>query len=493
MARAPNGTGRLEPPKPRQGRPHYSFRIRVNGRQRRFDLGTAEHSDAEQQRATILAGMKADRDAKKDQSGSRARSSVAHVRKVVTSAGKASRTFPSLAERYWQQQEANGVKTWKEQRSVLQRFVLEQWPGDVSKYGPQSVRELLSSLDLAHKSRLNVFVAISGVFESAYFAGLIPANPCKQVKRGKLVPQRGNEETPKVRVTLTLAEVETMCAWEHPEEQHRPGTERLQGKLRLAYAIGVRHHEVETLRWNDFSGDNFERVSIYRAKKKDPNQRLVTKDLTEHPELRGWLKGVWEAAGKPTAGLLFPAMRDGKTAKAGESGVQGLSEADALRRLYKRSHGIEARVTRERVLTDKRAKAGKRTVPITKWEQVRELTDRERLVLDGSERMLRVCFHASRHAFAQALDAAKLTDEQIREQLGHDNVETTKGYLRSIGARAMVVPNVHRLGSVRAVRTLSEPAGDADCAQDGHNENSPEPETKKTPRILGVSGCAGRI
>jgi hypothetical protein len=69
-------------------------------------------------------------------------------------------------------------------------------------------------------------------------AGLIEANPCKQVQRRKLLPKRRDEDAPPLRVTLLLSEVETMCAWVHPLEQHRPATERLQGKLRLAYALG---------------------------------------------------------------------------------------------------------------------------------------------------------------------------------------------------------------------------------------------------------------
>jgi hypothetical protein len=105
---------------------------------------------------------------------------------------------------------------------------------------------------------------------------------------------------------------------------------------------------------------------------------------------------------------MFPAMRDGKLATGRKDQVTGLSEAEALRRLYSRAHGIEAQVTRERVLVDKRVKAGQRTVPVKTWEQVREPTERELLVLDGSDRLAPVCFHSNRNAFAQAADASGL-------------------------------------------------------------------------------------
>jgi len=102
------------------------------------------------------------------------------VRKVVAHTGKLARMVPAVAERYWQRQEVIGVKTHEEQRSVLERFVLSLWTGDVSKCGPQNVRDLIDGLKLAHKTRLNVFVAISGVFESPVMGGLI--SPTHAVK-----------------------------------------------------------------------------------------------------------------------------------------------------------------------------------------------------------------------------------------------------------------------------------------------------------------------
>jgi hypothetical protein len=74
-----------------------------------------------------------------------------HLRKVVAQIGQVTRTFAAVAERYWQQQEANGVKTWKEQRSAFQRFVIPHWTGDVSKYGPQHVRDLVEGWSLRTK------------------------------------------------------------------------------------------------------------------------------------------------------------------------------------------------------------------------------------------------------------------------------------------------------------------------------------------------------
>jgi integrase len=118
---------------------------------------------------------------------------------------------------------------------------------------------------------------------------LIDANPCKQVQRCKLVASHKDDAETKVRITLTPNEVETMCGWVHPEEQHRPATERLQGKLRVAFHTGLRHNEVAALRWENFGAD-FMWLTVYRAKKKDPAKRRDTLDLTELPELRAWFE-----------------------------------------------------------------------------------------------------------------------------------------------------------------------------------------------------------
>ena len=207
-------------------------------------------------------------------------------------------------------------------------------------------------------------------------------------------------------------------------------------------------------------------MTVYRAKR-DPAARRDALDLTELPELRDWIDGLWKAAGKPSTGLLFPAVRDGKTAKAGKDQAKGLSEAEAKRRLYTRAHGIEAQVTELRVMVDKRVRAGKRTTPVTEWKQVRELTERERPVLVGSDRVSPVCFHASRNAFAQAADAAGLTVGETRELLDHESDAQTKGYQRRNGARAKLVPNVYKL----AARPLVAPVGNIQCDQSGRIEN----------------------
>jgi hypothetical protein len=83
-------TGRLEAPSKR--RPHNSYRIRVNGRQRRHNLETADAAIAEQKPPVALADIKAELAAKKEPSGTRARQPLGTLNVPRTGTLKRSRT-----------------------------------------------------------------------------------------------------------------------------------------------------------------------------------------------------------------------------------------------------------------------------------------------------------------------------------------------------------------------------------------------------------------
>lgn len=96
--------------------------------------------------------------------------------------------------------------------------------------------------------------------------------------------------------------------------------------------------------------------------------------------LRDW----WERHGRATGGLVFPTLR-GKA--AGKAEKQGVSHAKAFRRDLRRAFGLDA------------------------WNperpQGREMTARERELLEGTDAVRPVDFHSWRRAFNQALaDAA---------------------------------------------------------------------------------------
>lgn len=422
-------TGRLEAPS--RGRSHYSLRVRVNGRQRRFNLGTADALVAETKRLAIIDHLRE----KPPQRGGRTHlQSLQAIRANARQAGKKSRSFPHVAERYWISQQEDGVKTWTEQRSMLTRYVLPQWQNEISTYNAQAIRELLARVELSHKTRLNILACISGVFDLAILSALIASNPCKQVRRSKLVPRRRSESVPRVRATLNSEEVAQMVQWEHPIERHRPALQRLQTKIVLAHFLGLRHVEISGLRWEDFTED-FSRVSIFRAKKRDPLMGRDALDLRDLKTVRRVLASRWRKSGQPKTGLVLPAVSEGKDTKSGEGIPSGISEAKALRRLYQRAMGIE--------IYAMNASPQNKHESTFKWQKVRELSAREEEVLLGTNQVAPVTFHAGRNAFAQACEDVGLTDEETQKLLDHESVKVTQGYQRRLGKRAKMVPNVH--------------------------------------------------
>src|SRR5690606_39190353 len=132
------------------------------------------------------------------------------------------------------------------------------------------------------------------------------------------------------------------------------------------------------------------RVKGSRRAKGGRTQRLAVPAMLR-PILRDW----WEHYGRPREGLVFPARRG---ARVGEVKRQ-VSHAEALRRDLRRVFGLE-------VLTaETRPRSGKRG-PVTcyVWKPSgRDMTPRERELLEETEWTLPVDFHSWRRAFNQAL------------------------------------------------------------------------------------------
>jgi hypothetical protein len=121
-------------------------------------------------------------------------------------------------------------------------------------------------------------------------------------------------------------------------------------------------------------------------------------------------------------GLVFPLLRGknvGKTARV-HSG-----HAENLRRDVRRAFGIEALVLVERV------RSNKRKLAMLEWQDVRELTDRERQLLAGNDTVKPVDFRSWRRAYTQALaDAdADVRAQQAAALAGHADLGAHIRYL----------------------------------------------------------------
>ena len=101
---------------------------------------------------------------------------------------------------------------------------------------------------------------------------------------------------------------------------------------------GLRTGDLHALRWErdfEIGEGRFETAWAPRQKTQDPQRLEVPEPL--RPIINAW----WTLQDEPREGLVFPALRDGKYAKAGKDAKHGVSHAAALRRDLRRAFGIE--------------------------------------------------------------------------------------------------------------------------------------------------------
>ena len=169
----------------------------------------------------------------------------------------------------------------------------------------------------------------------------------------------------------------------------------------------------------DATNGRFEWGYAPRRKRKHP-QRLAIDDMVR-PILKKW----WEAAGSPLTGFVFPALRDGKHAKAGKGEEHNVSHASALRTDLRGAFGIDE--LKPQVVKQKNG----RKMPGFHWVQVRDLMPREIELLGGAAYVLPVDFHSWRRAYCQALADAGVNAQQARALAGHSTEAAHERYLRS--------------------------------------------------------------
>jgi len=226
------------------------------------------------------------------------------------------------------------------------------------------------------------------------------------------------------RTVLTDDELVRYLGWQHPQVHHRRAVLERQTMSVLARIFGgLRTGDLHALKWSGFdtTNDAFTNGKALRQKTKRPQTIEVPEML--RPILRDW----WERQGKPASGLVFPCLR-GK--RAGEGTKIGVSHADALRRDLARAFGIEVLNTTS-----------------GKWEVARDMSDRERELLEETEFTRPVDFHSWRRAFVQALADMGMSAQQAQKLAGHADLSAHERYLRN-STKTLTIPEaaLPRLG-----------------------------------------------
>lgn len=214
-----------------------------------------------------------------------------------------------------------------------------------------------------------------------------------------------------------------------PDEERIEGMpiRELQAMLVAARAIGgQRTSDLHAWRWEDIDLDQWDHCVVRRPKTGDDNVSTVNgiNDILHHlqPGHRSHLKRWWEHEGRPTSGFVFPA-RAGK--RAGEQKLR-CSYAAELREGLRRAFGIVQSKEVEKVTVRKNGRPLR--VRNVVWEQVREMTERERMLLEPTKSTLPTDFHSMRHSYCSGIAAAGTNLQTQMNLAGHRQASTAMRY-----------------------------------------------------------------
>ena len=345
-------------------------------------------------------------------------------------------TFAEAAQRVADAQVAAGSKSWTENLARLKEHVfpaLGTMPVETIK--ARHITDMLEGVrvvDRHSKDKAAVMPArgtlkrllanVLTVLDDLWRKEQLPENAAKRVRLPKADRQT------KERAILTDFELARYLKWQHPQEDHQTAVLERQTMSCVARLFGgVRTGDLHAM-WDSLDAANGRLGFGYapRSKTKSP-QRLIIDEMLK-PILRRW----WEHQGKPLEGVIFPALRDGKHAKAGKGEKHNVSHAKALRVDLRRAFGID-----ELQRVEIKQKNG-RTVPGYQWVKVRALTSRERLLFEGDAHTLPVDFHSWRRAYCQALADGGVNSQLAKALAGHSTEAAHERYLKnSEKARAL--------------------------------------------------------
>jgi site-specific recombinase XerC len=337
-------------------------------------------------------------------------------------------TFEAAAWRINDLREREGITAAPDELTRLRKWAFPEF-GDVpvNAVKPAHVNAALDACKADGKSRqtaAHLLNAIRVTFRALVREGAIDANPADH---GAVAMPRFAPVARKERAVLTDAELEVFVLWDHPVPEMRVNVLERQVMAAVARTFGgLRTGDLHALKWEGFDlpttrepGHGFKWGWAPRQKTRRP-QRLAMPPLGG-----GALWQWWEHCGFPTEGLVFPSRRGDR---AGEAKIK-VSHARAFRRDLRRAFGIER--------WDPKRGA---------FVPAREMTQRERSLLEGDEWTLPVDWHSWRRAYSQALADADVSAQQASALAGHASLAAHSRYLmrseRTVRAPDAAMPRI---------------------------------------------------
>jgi len=334
-------------------------------------------------------------------------------------------TFEEVARRELDEWKKAGIKTWKDRKRRLEMYVFpalgSMTPDEIRAADVLDVLKAVRDQGKSRQMMIHVKTDIAAVFNTLWRSEILSENVCARVVVPSALPA-AEERSSKERAVLTDEELVRYLSWEHPEESHRKGVLQRQVMSVLARVFGgLRTGDEHALVWELFDIEGGAFAWGYAPRKKTRKsggkpQRLEIPAIAR-PILRDW----WEREGRKTHGPVFPVLRGNRAGEHKEGG----SHAHSFRIDLRRAFGIDERRAHASVRSNGRKLTRQR------WEQVRPLTARERVLLEETDSTKPVDFHSWRRAFNQALADAGVNSQQAQALAGHSSLEAHERYLRN--------------------------------------------------------------
>jgi integrase len=346
-------------------------------------------------------------------------------------------------ERIVAQQAKEGLKTWQDRRSRLNRFAAPIARRPVDQVEAPEIEDDVyapAAKVLAKGTMEHLRDDLHSVFHTLWRHKLISENP---MLRAVLPKNMKQDKRP--RVLLTDEQFNRFMACREVSEilQLKAISSRMFGGMRTSdlHAWDWEHVDLET--W--FSS------KVYRPKTDGGITETHETELVELviPErLKRMLHAYWTTQGKPTSGPVFPVLRgkrkgerQGKRSHAREL-RDGLWIAGIHNPLPGFAEAMEALGKLEAALAEARASKAKGKVrELQRARTAAEEAARERDMLQaGSPKYKCAEFHSFRRAFNTALGAAGVNAQQAMALAGHKDPRTHMRYVLLGQGAPLVTP-----------------------------------------------------
>lgn len=409
-------------------------------------------------------------------------------------------TLQEAWTRIVKQQRDDGLKTWKERLSRLDRQAGPVIGAQTaSSVGVTEIEEALIAArdaELSEQSVIHLRNDMSTVFGSLEHDGFIEQgkNPMDLVRLPKRLKR---DKRPRIQL--------------HDDEFARfvtcpvvPEPLMLKALSSRTYG-GQRTSDLHAWGWEHFDLLTWISAKVFRPKTQGDITEAVDAELVEMvlPDpLRTLLYGYWERLGRPSSGPVFPRL---KGAQAGERHGKR-SHARELRYylwragVHRPREGFDLAMRRlqaaEAELARLRAEGAKGEVRAAQRRVQGALVEAQKLddIQTDGPNTRRADFHSFRRSFASALAAADVAEQRAMVLAGHRDPKTHKRYVDLMQAGVTIEMPVDALPEVSfpGFRPLSLPKLPVTlrAANDDPAELSSDPTGNRT-RVTGVRGEGG--